>query len=75
MTARAYYSHDDQCWYVPVSTEMWQQADEAQLKPIEPCRLELHDGQLLVTRLQPQPVTWTDPITGRQASLTPPTPH
>jgi hypothetical protein len=71
MTARAYYDEEHRCWMVPVSCEMWQQAEEGKLQPIEPVRLELRDGQLWITRLEQPPsetVSWIDPLTGQRAS-------
>jgi hypothetical protein len=51
MSARAYYSEEDRCWYVPVSCEMWNASEEGDLLPVEPARLELRDGQLWITQL------------------------
>lgn len=46
MTAKAYYSQDDGCWYVPIASELLHH-----MESIEPCRLELRDGQLHITLL------------------------
>jgi hypothetical protein len=48
MAASAYWSEEYQCWYVPVSSELFREFES-----LEPVRLELKDGQLLVTRLDP----------------------
>lgn len=51
---RAFYSQEDRCWYVPVASELFHSsADEA--GPVEPCRVELRDGQLWITRLEYKP--------------------
>lgn len=46
MTAKAYYSQDDGCWYVPIASELLHH-----MESIEPCRLELREGQLHITLL------------------------
>jgi len=52
MPPSAYYSHEDRCWYVPVSAEIWMMAENNELEPVEPARVELRDGQLVITRLE-----------------------
>jgi hypothetical protein len=48
---KVYYSEGHRCWYVPVSSELFDStADKTGL--IEPCRVELRDGQLWITRLE-----------------------
>jgi hypothetical protein len=42
----AYWDETDRCWYVPVSPEM-----HRQFVSLEPCRLELKDGQFHITML------------------------
>jgi hypothetical protein len=44
--ARAYFDPEQQVWWVRVSTPLWREANESKLAPIEPCRVELRDGQL-----------------------------
>lgn len=46
VSAKAYYSKDDNCWYVPIASELLHH-----MESIEPCRLELKDGQLHITLL------------------------
>jgi len=53
MPPSAYYSHEDRCWYVPVASEIWMWAENDEFEPIEPCRVELKEGQLVITRLEP----------------------
>lgn len=52
MPGSAYYSHEDHCWYVPVASELWMLAENDELEPVEPVRVELKDGQLVITRLE-----------------------
>jgi len=52
MPGTAFYSHEDHCWYVPVSPEIWMMAENDELEPVEPARVEIKDGQLVITRLE-----------------------
>lgn len=47
MSAKAYYSSVHRCWFVPVAAPPLFNEHRA----IEPCRLELKDGALLITLL------------------------
>lgn len=46
--ARAYYSDEHGCWYVPVTSELLNSPD---LTVAEPVRIEIKDGQMWITRL------------------------
>lgn len=60
MSAHAFFHEGDGCWYVPISGELLREA-----QPVEPCRVELRDGQLWITQLakpQPDPSAITDSL-------------
>lgn len=50
MPAEAYYSEEHRCWFVPVASELLTEE-----LSVEPVRLELKDGQLLITLLEAKP--------------------
>lgn len=55
MAAKAYYDERDRCWYVPMAPGLL-----AEQRSVEPVRLELKDGQLWITLLEPSAVSGHD---------------